>query len=458
MGWLLPLGVAALTVLGVGLVVLSIIRRVWWTALLLSLFIGLLSTSLYRLSESEVEGRGLYQIEVTDRGEGIITALRDSVGEWQTLRADIRLLSDPKDSLNLVSGDVVTAWGSVWSGNNNRFFKIYKSSIYQIDRSEESPSWSNDLNSWGCKRIERLSLTPNSEAIAKAMLLGRRESLSSELTESYQRSGAAHLLAVSGLHVMILCFIAGRIFLLLHLLPFGFQLRTIAMACAVWFYAMVVGMSPSVERAAIMFMILQFMRLFGRDYRTLSALAIALGVISLCDPRIYFDAGFWLSFIAVLGIVVWVVPLQGCVSSLCTRWFGKWSLLKWVAESVILTMFIGAACSIVTLPIISWLFGYVSPIGVLLNPIVVVTAYVLLLLTFVWCAVCGWWVAPLFRWSIEGVAMTQNFFVEYAASKCGDSFDVQINGTSVILIYVIYILLTLLLYEQRDKKNRMKRS
>lgn len=459
-GWFLPLDELALGVLGVGLFGLAFASRSWWRAIVLMFYIGLLSTSLARLSEGETtHGVGaLYQIDITNHNEGVMISKRDAEGVWQPLNQDVRLLSDPRDSLSLRSGDKLTLWSRPFSLGNQTFCRVRSGNIYELLRGEESPPWHSRLNSWGCHRIEQLKLAPKSEAICKAMLLGRREEIPSDLMRSYRRSGAAHLLAVSGLHVMILCFIASRIFMLLHLLPYGFQLRTIVVAAAVWCYAMVVGMSPSVERAAIMFMLLQAMQLFGFKYNTLSALAIALGIVTLCDPRIYFDVGFWLSFIAVLGIVVWVMPLSRSVTAWCTWCFGQWSIMKWVAESIIMTMMIGAACSVATLPIIAWSFGYVSPLGVLLNPFVMVTAYLLLLFSFVWCAVCGVWIVVPFRYVIDGLGWAQNSMVEYMSSSWRDAVELRISGVSVVLIYILYILATFILYEWRDARRAQRRN
>lgn len=143
-------------------------------------------------------------------------------------------------------------------------------------------------------------------AVAAALVMGKRDLITSEVKSAYTETGAVHVLAVSGLHVgivfMLLRFLlvtllrldrtgAGRIFVAL-----------LSVIC-VWAFALISGLSPSVQRAAIMFSVLALGGLAyfkSSVFNNLSFAAIAMLVI---DPGQLFQVGFQLSFTAIIGIV-----------------------------------------------------------------------------------------------------------------------------------------------------------
>ncbi len=138
--------------------------------------------------------------------------------------------------------------------------------------------------------------------LARAMLLGRRDEITPEMENVYSVTGTAHILAVSGLHVGIIFLLLIRVFRFLkrshtRWLYFAIQLT------GIWAFAMMTGMSPPVQRAAIMFsfiIIANWTRRSSNIYNTLFAAAF---FILLFSPNLLFSVSFQLSFLAVLGIV-----------------------------------------------------------------------------------------------------------------------------------------------------------
>ena len=139
--------------------------------------------------------------------------------------------------------------------------------------------------------------------LLRALVLGERED-ARELRDLFARAGMAHLLALSGLHLGVL---AGALTLLLA--PLGRQrgwvLALSAAAFTVW-----IGPTPSLVRAAIMTAAVGVTMALGRGrpepVRTLSLAAL---VTLLARPDWLFDLGFRLSYLALLGILAWGVPL-----------------------------------------------------------------------------------------------------------------------------------------------------
>ena len=148
-------------------------------------------------------------------------------------------------------------------------------------------------------------------AIATALILGDRNQLSQELKSAYAESGAIHVLAVSGLHIGI---INGFLLFLLQLLPFKNQhwnkIKLGITLLAIWFFALLSGMSVSVQRAAIMFSVFNFGYVIQRDINIYNSLALAAFYILIKNPYALFDVGFQFSFIAVIGILFFLPKLK----------------------------------------------------------------------------------------------------------------------------------------------------
>lgn len=149
-------------------------------------------------------------------------------------------------------------------------------------------------------------LTGDRLAVAAALVLGKRDLITDDVQSAYTETGAVHVLAVSGLHVGIIYLILR--FLLITLLkldrrPKGKLLVAFLSVVCVWGFALVSGLSPSVQRAAIMFSVLALGGVLYRKTHVFNTLAIAAGIMLLVNPGQLFQVGFQLSFTAIIGIV-----------------------------------------------------------------------------------------------------------------------------------------------------------
>ena len=192
--------------------------------------------------------------------------------------------------------------------------------------------------------------------VLAAMILGDKDLLSEEVEDLYRQNGISHILAISGLHISMLCM---GLFELLRKLMVP---QKTAMAVAVAFLAFYVafsGVGTSSLRAGIMCLILFGARLFRRSYDLLSSLSLAAIVVTLLRPQELTSAGFLLSFGAVLGVAV----AKEVEYTLFREWKGKrpwWSIL-----------ISGGMIQCVTMPISLWFFYELSPYGILLNLVVI---------------------------------------------------------------------------------------
>lgn len=150
--------------------------------------------------------------------------------------------------------------------------------------------------------LEKAGLEGNELGLASTLVLGYKNNIDAEVKQAYMNAGAMHVLAVSGMHVGIVCSV-------LEMLMFVFggrlasNFKRLVIVLLLWVYAFITGLSPSVLRATVMFSFLELGRLMRRDmsiYNTLAASAFLLLVI---NPDMLFKAGFQLSYAAVIGIV-----------------------------------------------------------------------------------------------------------------------------------------------------------
>lgn len=143
--------------------------------------------------------------------------------------------------------------------------------------------------------------------LLSALLLGRRERLPEPLSESFRACGLSHLLAVSGLHVALL---AGAALLLLSALPLPGALRSLLLLALLLVYAPLTGGRPSVLRAAAMGAWLIGAGRLARPGGVGGALAWSAVVELAWRPEDLFDAGFLLSYGAVVALALAMPPLR----------------------------------------------------------------------------------------------------------------------------------------------------
>lgn len=134
-----------------------------------------------------------------------------------------------------------------------------------------------------------------------AILLGQKSGLDTEMKTMYQKSGISHLLAISGLHMS---FLGMGIYSLLRRAGFGFAFSGAAGVVLLILYSLMIGAGVSSLRALLMFLIRIGAEITGRDYDMPTSLALSAAVLCAWQPLYLSDAGFLLSYGAILGITV----------------------------------------------------------------------------------------------------------------------------------------------------------
>jgi competence protein ComEC len=195
-------------------------------------------------------------------------------------------------------------------------------------------------------------------SLAQAILLGLRGNMPDSLYEAFSRTGTAHLLAISGLHMSIII----AMFFSLGILLFGRRRSTyIWLTLALtWLYALLAGMHPPIIRAAIMGSLFLIAEYLGRQRSAIIALAFAAAVMVGIQPHLLWSVSFQLSFLAMTGLVLLFPYLQACGRKGVAALFrNKEALL--ITGSMITDVFAASLAAIVAVgPLIAYNFGVVS--------------------------------------------------------------------------------------------------
>jgi competence protein ComEC len=207
------------------------------------------------------------------------------------------------------------------------------------------------------------SVLPEPQAsLAQSLLLGRRAGLSRETADAFVRTGTAHLLAISGLHLGILT--AMVLTLLLAVLGRRHYLYVWLGILAVWTYALFTGMRPPVVRASIMASTFLMAELAGRQKHAPTALALAAAIMVAFEPRILWSTSFQLSVLAMGGLTVLFPPLRSSLMSflgVAASRLGRRPVGGEVAIDIVAATM---AATLATWPVCAGAFGQLSLVGI----------------------------------------------------------------------------------------------
>lgn len=186
--------------------------------------------------------------------------------------------------------------------------------VTELARRVETPQWS--LNRWRAELLQQLAIAlpdhPQFPIIA-ALALGDRNAINDGQWQVIRDSGTSHLLAISGLHIGLV----GAFFWWLGgwlwrcwsgaLLIVPAPLAGAVLGCtAALSYALLSGFAVPAQRSMIMFALVVVATLLRRDVFNRRGYLLALTLVLAWQPMAVMQAGFWLSFGALL-IIGWSV-------------------------------------------------------------------------------------------------------------------------------------------------------
>jgi competence protein ComEC len=199
-------------------------------------------------------------------------------------------------------------------------------------------------------------------SLAQGILLGIRSNIPYSLSQAFSRTGTAHILAISGVHVSIvigvlLSFLA----LVLGRHRPGYIWLTLT---AVWIYALLTGMNAPVVRAAIMGSLFLLAACLGRQRSAITALAFAAAVMVAVQPGVLWSVSFQLSFLAMAGLIFLYSPFRTLGREGVARLFqyrgNAVEMGSVFSDSLAVTL----AAIVAVWPLVAYYFGIASVVGI----------------------------------------------------------------------------------------------
>lgn len=222
--------------------------------------------------------------------------------------------------------------------------------------------------------------------LGEGILLGVKRALGDDLEDAFRKTGIIHIVVLSGYNVLIV--VESLMIMLAYVC--GLRARMIIGLASIALFGLLVGPSATVVRACIMASLLVVARGMGRTYTILRALMLACVIMLMVHPLILiYDVGFQLSFLATLGLVLFV-PYFEKRATYIPEVFGVRAILSATI-----------ATQIMVLPLLLYQMGVFSLVALVVNMLVLPMVPITMLATFV-AGVTNMWV-PVSLSNIFGV-------------------------------------------------------
>ncbi len=275
----------------------------------------------------------------------------------------IKSLTEPeiiyKKSDNLTEGEFIVASGKISKYKNFYFMKnlvvFYRNSIF-------IPLFRFRNNT--IKKIDNL-IGGEIGNIIGAFFLGERD-LPQFIEKRFQRCGAAHLLAVSGLHTGIVYFV---IFILVRIFPIKRNFVPLISSILLTPYIFLSGFKIPVIRSYIMLFSYGINELLERKRISLNIVGLSGLFIMFLNPLAITSISFQLSFLSVIGIIVIMDLFSNIISKI------KFNVLK---NFIILPLLVTVSAQIFTLPFIIYYFNYMPIYSIFANIILIPFATIII--------------------------------------------------------------------------------
>lgn len=428
------------------------------SVLLLCFSLGAWCSQLYQRQDqvpkiNSFTNHGIYRLQLTQSPIDKVYAFRTEA-KVSRLDSSVKLhtkalLYFQKDTLNPsipAFGDVYIFTGSLKTlqAPQNPYEFDYKNylnlrSVYlngyvglenRVLQTSDSTSFMARVTAYRAKllaHIDAWNLPPKQTQISKALLLGYRNDVDADLLKAYSAVGAMHVLAVSGLHI-------GIVYLVLEKLLFFLRrkrekiLKSLLLIFALWVYACLTGLSPSVVRASTMFTFVALGLAFKRNTSIYNTLLVSALFLLFIKPTYLFEVGFQLSYLAVFGIV-WLQPkFQKLINP-----------PTWILRQIWAITTVSIAAQIATFPLGLYYFhqfpGLFLVSNLIVIPLITVLMYVGLLLLFIsvvfqpiaWLVSVYSWFLGLMNAGVAGVERWDIFLFE----------QIHISRLELVLFYLL---------------------
>lgn len=275
----------------------------------------------------------------------------------------------------------------------------------------------------------------------KGLVLGERSNISNEIKQNFVKAGVSHIIAVSGLNVVYVLIILNGILLLF---PIKRQYKIFIIILCLLFYMNLTGNVPSIIRATVMACVFLLSQLLERKPISYNIIAFSAVVIMVVDPRQLFDAGFILSYGAILSIVIFYPKLIAQLNKI--KYYGSLNdsklIYKFIRSSILLVLGTLAA-QIGTLPITALMFKKISIVSLITNLVAIPVSNIALAIGFIMVIASTFsiWLAGAFGASAAFLLRWLLWFIDYFANFDFSFIEIYMMDASVLVFYYVVIFL-----------------
>lgn len=336
-----------------------------------------------------------------------------------------------------------------WTGGLSVLFLILflsiQSTSYRAGRLGKTQSvsaliqWGEEQRQFLLKPFERLDLSDSEKSVLTTITLGYRANMDPRVKKQFSMAGVAHILAVSGFHVAIVCGFLSLFFSVLPRYGWGKWVRYMGIVGLLWIFVIISGMAASALRAGLMlslFLTGQAMERRSDRYNTLAASAFCMLAY---QPFYLFDIGFQLSYLAVFFILLlqprlrkWIVVRNPVLS---VPW-------NWITVSI--------AAQTGTVFLCLYYFGQFSSVFLLANLPLTLLATCLIPITLVWMFVPEWLPGQeILKQIVEVLTRSLLWIVDSFSSFSFSTFTFRFDLLTLLGGYGILFLLFLFIIKKR---------
>ena len=276
------------------------------------------------------------------------------------------------------------------------------------------------------------NLSPENSGILKKLILADSKSIKVDLNELYSETGISHLLAISGLHIMIIISLLNNI---LSRLGLGYNIKFAITSLFLISYGYILGFPPSVSRAMLMYFILIVSEYLEIKISNKIIVLFAAVILLVINPHWLFDIGFQLSFGAVIGIA-----------------FLKERLFPMTTSELLSGIQIYTTVNIAIFPILAMHFNNFNLLSLITNllmtpvvTVVLILGYLSVILSLVLTSI-SYYIFTVIDFILEAF----NFYLTYTLEYF--SLPLRVKYPSLISVVIYYIVILILLSSTFKRK------
>ena len=277
------------------------------------------------------------------------------------------------------------------------------------------------------------------QGLAAALLIGYKDALDKTLVQSYSNTGVVHVIAISGLHLGLIYWLLNVLFGLLTKTKKLQWLKPVFIIAGLWLFALLAGGGPSVLRSAVMFTCIVIGECLSKKAVIYNTLAASAFILLCINPFWLWDAGFQLSYAAVLSIVLFMKPVYNLL-------YVRNKLLDalWKLNAVTL------AAQVLTIPITIYYFHQFPVYFLLTNVVAVPLSTVIVFGEIVLCAVGTLpWLAHTTGNVLHRLIVLMNRFIEHMEQLPFALWQhLQINLLQLVVLYGFIVAISYWLFEK----------